>query len=214
MSSLVISASPRARGRSAVLARAVCDALSAAAPAPEARPVLVSLADLDIRPCIGCDACACGPNAPAALPCAIDDDMVRVRALMDACDELVLVSPVYFAGAPAQLKALLDRLQPYFWTDWLHTPKRPAQLHVVGEGTDPHGFAPLVASVRSALAVAGFRLGEVHDWVGLLPDDPPAVPAGTDVLSGGRVHPAEAYRCEMPPEPAPAPAPDDPEVSR
>lgn len=197
MRRLVVCGSPRALGRSAALAQAVCTALDRRH--PEDQATLVKLADLHIGPCQGCDACAQAAGAPAAAPCVLDDDMGRFRALLDACDEFVLVSPVYFAGAPAQLKCLLDRLQPYFWTDWKHTPKRPADLYVVGEGTDPHGFVPLVATVRSSLAVAGFRLQKVHDWVGLVSAEG-RLPDGADPLSGGGVHPASAYRCDMPEE--------------
>ena len=35
--------------------------------------------------------------------------MDEVRKHLDAADELIVVCPVYFAGAPAQMKALLDR---------------------------------------------------------------------------------------------------------
>lgn len=197
MKRLVLCGSPRARGRSAALAQAVCEALDQRH--PEDQEALVKLSDLRIGPCQACDACAQPAGSPAAAPCVLDDDMGRFRALLDACDELVLVSPVYFAGAPAQLKCLLDRLQPYFWTDWKHTPKRPAELYVVGEGADPHGFVPLVATLRSSLAVAGFRLQEVHDWVGLVSEQG-RLPEGADPLSGGRVRPASAFRCVMPKE--------------
>ena len=44
-------------------------------------------------------------------------------------------------------------------------------LHVVGEGGDPHGFSALVSIVRSALAVAGFRLETVFDWVGKIDEN-------------------------------------------
>ncbi len=102
--------------------------------------------------------------------CVKRDDMDDVYPLLDDADELIVVSPVYFAGVPSQLKALLDRFQPYFWTK-TRARKRPATLHVVGEGGDPHGFDPLVGSVRSACAVAGFRLERVLDWVGKITDD-------------------------------------------
>ena len=98
--------------------------------------------------------------------CAIDDDMAELYPLIDAADELIVVSPVFFASAPAHLKALLDRLQPYYWTDARKQTKRPAVLHVVGEGGDPHGYEPLVGTVASALSVAGFQLETVYDWVG------------------------------------------------
>ena len=91
--------------------------------------------------------------------------MDDVYPLLEDADELIVVAPVYFAGPSSQLKCMLDRFQPYFWTR-TRARKRPCTLHVVGEGGDPHGFDPLVGCVRSAAAVAGFRLERVLDWVG------------------------------------------------
>ena len=54
-----------------------------------------------------------------------------------------------------------------------------------------------MGEARSALAVAGFALESVHDWVGLVSADG-ALPSGSDVLEGGRVHPASAYTCTGP----------------
>ncbi|WP_080799719.1 flavodoxin family protein [Arabiibacter massiliensis] len=194
MNRLIICGSPRARGRSAGLAEALRFACEDAF--PNDRVDVVMLSDVRIAPCTGCEACAAnlGRNE---LYCVISDDMLRVRALLNACDELLLVSPVYFAGAPAQLKSFLDRLQPYYYANWRAKPKRPASLYVVGEGGDPHGFGPLVGEARSALSVAGFALGDVHDWVGLIGADG-AVPAGADLFRDGRIHPASAYTCSGP----------------
>ena len=194
MKRLIISGSPRARGRSAGVAEAVRFAFEESCADDDVQ--LVSLADVRISPCTGCETCAdtLGRNE---LYCIISDDMLRVREMLNACDQLTVVSPVYFAGAPSQLKAFLDRLQPYFYANWRAKPKRPARLYVVGEGGDPHGFGPLVGEARSALAVAGFALESVHDWVGLVSADG-ALPSGSDVLEGGRVHPASAYTCTGP----------------
>ena len=166
MKRLIISGSPRARGRSAGVAEAVRFAFEDACADDDVR--LVSLADVRISPCTGCETCArtTGRNE---LYCIISDDMLRVREMLNACDQLTVVSPVYFA----------------------------ASLYVVGEGGDPHGFGPLVGEARSALAVAGFALESVHDWVGLVSADG-ALPSGSDVLEGGRVHPASAYTCTGP----------------
>ncbi len=115
--------------------------------------------------------------------CAIDDDMSDIYELIDEAEELTIVSPVYFAGPPSQLKALLDRLQPYFAASAakrcaakeegrpFKTAVKPAVLHVVGEGSDPHGFAALVTIVQSALAVAGYKLETVLDWVGKIDEE-------------------------------------------
>ena len=165
MNRLIIVGSPRIDGRSAHLADLLFE--SCIDECSDDELALAPVSTLAIEPCQGCDACKAlaalaaggeeaedGQADEAPRRCVIDDDMAEVYELIDAADELVVVSPVYFAGAPAQLKALLDRLQPYFWTDERHREKRPATLHVVGEGGDPHGFEPLVGVVRSSLSCA------------------------------------------------------------
>lgn len=181
MNRLIVVGSPRANGRAAALADQIFEACIEDCPNDEV--ALVPVATLDIGGCTGCDVCKenladlGGPAGETAggedgsFRCVIRDDMDDVYPLLDAADELVVVSPVYFAGTPSQMKALLDRFQPYFWIDARKQPKRPAVLHVVGEGGDPHGFEPLVGTVRSALAVAGFRLEAVYDWVGKISGD-------------------------------------------
>lgn len=176
---LIIVGSPRTNGRSAHLANMLFETCIEECPDDEL--ALAPVSTLNVEGCTGCDAChgniaklvELGEEAldDDFAPCAIDDDMQEIYELIDAADEIIVVSPVYFAGPPSQLKALLDRLQPYYWTNARAKEKRPAVLHVVGEGGDPHGFSALVSIVRSALAVAGFRLETVFDWVGRIDND-------------------------------------------
>lgn len=170
MKRLVICGSPRAAGRSRALAEAVGETYSFCGDAVNH----VNMSDVRIAPCTGCERCSVSERTPGIddLYCIIADDMVTVRELMNSCDELTVVCPVYFSGAPSQFKAFIDRLQPYYYsTKWRTAEKRPAHLFVVGEGGDPHGFVPLVGEVRSALSVAGFSLETVHDWVGRVDAD-------------------------------------------
>lgn len=185
MHRVILAGSPRSAGRSAALADALFNACIDEC--PEDGVSIVSVASTPVEPCVGCDACRAVSEEPLftfqegdpLLPvetvvaseapfhhCVIDDDMAEVRKHLDAADELIVVAPVYFASVPAQLKALLDRLQPYFWTNLRTYPKRSAVVHVVGEGGDPHGFEPMIGTLRSALSVAGFRIETVLDWVG------------------------------------------------
>ena len=190
MHRVIVVGSPRPDGRSALLADELFNACIEEC--PEDGVSIVSVASLEVSACRGCDACRVATEMPERLPeaddnlamipevvesgalahrCVIHDDMTDVRKHLDAADELIVVSPVYFAGAPAQLKALMDRLQPYYWSGLRSQVRRPMVLHVVGEGGDPHGFEPLIGTARSAFACAGFELELVLDWVGKIEGD-------------------------------------------
>lgn len=187
MNRVIIMGSPRSNGRCAHLAEMLFEACIDECPEDEL--FLVPVSELEIEPCVGCGACrifSSGAKAAETLPepqsvaedsddaesadypyCPrFDDDMQDVYPLLPAADELIVVAPVFFSGAPASLKALLDRLQPHFWAQTRKAPKRSAALHVVGEGGDPYGYGPLVSEASSSLACAGFRLERVLDWVG------------------------------------------------
>lgn len=103
------------------------------------------------------------------------DDMKELYAQLNCADELIIVSPVYFSGAPAEFKVLLDRMQPYYLRNRaLGVEKaayKPAILHIVGEGGDPHGFKPLASEVTSAFSQAGFAVSRVLNWVGCISED-------------------------------------------
>lgn len=185
MHRVIVVGSPRPDGRSASLADELFNACIEEC--PEDGVSIVSVASLEVAPCRGCDACREATAAPEKLPesednlaimplvaqsdavlhrCVIHDDMTDVRKHIDAADELIVVTPVYFASVPAQLKSLMDRLQPYYWSNVRKQGRRPMVLHVVGEGGDPHGFEPLIGTVRSAFGAIGFDLELVLDWVG------------------------------------------------
>ncbi len=64
--------------------------------------------DMDIAPCRGCF--ACWRQTPGR--CALRDDMDRAHALAAAAKLIVVSFPLYFYGAPSQMKAFLDRMLP------------------------------------------------------------------------------------------------------
>ena len=96
---LVVMASPRKNSNSSILAQQV----GVGAEADGASVECVSLHNLDIRPCTACDACRSGPH------CIIEDDMQALYPKLQACDALVLASPVYWFTVAAQMKAFMDR---------------------------------------------------------------------------------------------------------
>lgn len=181
MKRLIIVGSPRTNGRSAHLAEMLFE--TNIDEHPEDELFLVPLSEVEVGPCIGCNACR--KMTPVTFKdddgnevtrdrhrCVFDDDMQTLYDLIDDVDEITVVSPVYFSGAPSQLKCLLDRLQPYFWARLearkagALPEKRPLTLHVIGEGGDPHGYDALTSEVKSAFATADFRLERILDWVG------------------------------------------------
>jgi len=178
MNRVILVGSPRANGRSAHLAEMLFEACIDECPEDEV--YLLPVSELEIHGCVGCDACHAAskaqpvaeetdgdePAEPAVRCPRFDDDMANVYDLLPEANELIVVSPVYFSGAPSYMKAMLDRLQPFFWTDARHGELRPATLHVIGEGHDPCGYDALVSEVQSATLVAGFRLERIVDWVG------------------------------------------------
>jgi multimeric flavodoxin WrbA len=64
----------------------------------------ISLANLDIRPCTGCDRCW-----KEGIDCVIDDDIKWILKELEKCDSMILGSPCYFGTVSAQLKMLIDR---------------------------------------------------------------------------------------------------------
>lgn len=64
------------------------------------------IAHITIKPCIGCKSCAF-----SGLPCSLnrDDNMLAVKGQILNADMLIFVTPLYYFGMSAQLKACLDR---------------------------------------------------------------------------------------------------------
>jgi NAD(P)H-dependent FMN reductase len=80
-----------------------------------------------------------------------------VYAAIDAADAIIVASPVYFASVPGVLKALIDRMQPYWARTYVLKRERPARrpggILLARGGGDPYGFEHAEATIRSVLAV-------------------------------------------------------------
>lgn len=101
MKALVVLGSPRKGGNTEILADQVIAGMKDGGADVE----LIRLADYRISPCLACGGCektGC---------CVIQDDMQQLYPRIDSADRLVLVSPIYFYGVTALLKAFIDRSQ-------------------------------------------------------------------------------------------------------
>ncbi len=64
---------------------------------------VIDAAHADIHPCTGC--VKCGYEGP----CSQKDDVENIRKIILDSDMMVFVTPLYYYGMSAQLKAMIDR---------------------------------------------------------------------------------------------------------
>jgi len=94
--------SPRKNGNSTALAHEVARGARAAGAEVEA----FYLNDMEIKPCVACDACL----ETGEKDCIIDDDMKDLYPRLRQLDALVIASPIYWFCFSAQTKLFIDRL--------------------------------------------------------------------------------------------------------
>ena len=62
--------------------------------------IFLSLAELDIKYCLGCNTC-------------LKDDMKKVYDAIGKCDNIIIMSPIYMNQITGILKNVFDRFNPY-----------------------------------------------------------------------------------------------------
>ena len=101
---LIISASPRKNGNMATLYARFAQGAQESGNIVERE----FLAEKNIEYCSGCDRCS------GTKRCIKNDDMRRILERMMRADVIVLATPVEFYSMDAQMKKLLDRMQPRY----------------------------------------------------------------------------------------------------
>ena len=81
----------------------------------------LDLGRMKIGPCLACDYCSRTKSG-----CGQKDDMPQVEQAVREADLIVLVTPLYYYGMSAQLKAAIDRF--YYFSGSLRTQPRQAVL--------------------------------------------------------------------------------------
>lgn len=122
MKALVILGSPRKEGNTEILAGQVVAGMKEAGAEVE----LIRLADYRISPCIACGGCEKTGR------CVVQDDMQELYPRIDSADRLVLVSPIYFYGVTAQLKAFIDRCQAQWSRKYLLRQRQQGRVPRIG----------------------------------------------------------------------------------
>lgn len=100
MKVLMINGSPRANGNTSIALEEMEKVFAQEGVETE----ILSIGNRDIRGCIACGRCA------ETGKCVFDDIVNEAAPKFEACDGLVVASPVYYASANATLVAFLTRL--------------------------------------------------------------------------------------------------------
>ena len=70
---------------------------------------LISLDELNIKNCLGCNACQINETNS----CVLNDDMQKVYELIEKSDKIIIMSPIYMNFITGILKNVIDRFNPY-----------------------------------------------------------------------------------------------------
>lgn len=135
MKALVVLGSPRKGGNTEILANEVVAGMKEVG----LHVTVVRLTDYQLSPCIACGGCEKTGR------CVIQDDMQKLYPMIDAAQRLVLVSPIFFYGLTAQLKAFIDRCQA-LWS----------RKYLLGQRVSADG--PRIGYLLSAAATHGEKI--------------------------------------------------------
>ncbi len=105
---LIISSSPRKGGNTEIL----CSEFERGVQDAGHNVETVHLNELNMNFCKGCYGCE------DTHKCVQQDDMGPVMEKLEACDVVVLATPIYFYEMSGQLKTFLDRTLPVYYADY------------------------------------------------------------------------------------------------
>ena len=148
MKVLMINGSPRPNGNTAVALRE----MEAIFKAEGIETEIVQVGNKAIRGCIACGKCA------ETGKCVFDDAVNEIAPKFEACDGLVVGSPVYFASANATLVALLTRL--FFSTPFDKTMKVGAAVAVARRG----GLSATFDELNKFFTISGMPVASSQYW--------------------------------------------------
>jgi len=127
---LAIQGSPRLGGNTDILLDRVLDGVR------QERGIIekVNLADLSYSACLECDTIRDDGR------CKIKDGMQLIYEKVEACDAIIVASPVFFGSLSAQMKMMIDRFQCVWIARKIHKldifskPKRGCFISVQASG--------------------------------------------------------------------------------
>ena len=151
MKVLMLNGSPRAKGNTALALEEMKKIFDAEGIETE----LIQIGQRDIRGCIACSRCK------ETGRCVFDDLVNEVAPKFEACDGLVVGSPVYYASANATLVAFLTRL--FYSTPFDKTMKVGAAVAAARRG----GLTAAYDELNKFFGISGMPIASGQYWNGI-----------------------------------------------
>ena len=148
MKVLLVNGSPKAKGNTALALEEMVKVFEAEGIEAE----ILHVGNKDIRGCIACG--SCGKNGK----CVFDDMVNECAPKFEACDGIVVASPVYYASANATLIAFLDRL--FYSTHFDKTMKVGASVTVARRG----GCSATFDELNKYFTISGMPVASSQYW--------------------------------------------------
>ena len=140
---LILNGSPRAKGNTAALIKALITGAESVGHTAE----VVNIPSLNIKPCTGCYSCAAGKGDP----CIQKDDMKEIYSRIDKADAVVFASPLYWWHFTAQMKTAIDRLFAVAAANNMHIPQKETALIIAAEDKREENFAQIITYYQTCL---------------------------------------------------------------
>lgn len=148
MKVLMLNGSPRTGGNTSIALQEMEKVFSAEGVDTE----IIQIGKQDIRGCIACNSCA------KTGKCVFDDLVNQTAPQFEACDGLVVASPVYYASANATLIAFLDRL--FYSTHFDKTMKVGASVVAARRG----GLSSTFDELNKYFTICGMPVASGQYW--------------------------------------------------
>ena len=148
MKVLMVNGSPKADGNTSVALREMEKVFAREGVEVE----LLHVGNQDIRGCIACGQCVQQGR------CVFDDAVNQAAAKFEACDGLVVGTPVYYASANATLVAFLTRL--FYSTHFDKTMKVGAAVAVARRG----GLSATFDELNKFFTISGMPVASSQYW--------------------------------------------------
>ena len=148
MKVLILNGSPHAQGNTAL----AIQEMTAVFQAQGIETEIIHVGNKAIRGCVACGRCV------SLGKCAIEDLVNETAPKLEACDGLVIASPVYYASANGTMISFLDRL--FYSTSFDKTMKVGASVVVARRG----GLSATFDELNKYFTIAGMPVASSQYW--------------------------------------------------